>query len=254
MSRLPIRDLVLSKKRPQTTLSLVPAFQQQAEEMVEDYIFTDTIRTHFAEILDSVARGHGQGFWVQAEYGAGKTHFLVVLAALLSGRDGELWDLVDDEEIRSFRHRLGAYRLFPVVVSLRGEGSADPFLGRSLLDVLLEEGFQRALEHAGLEDQVQVTAAEDLLAWLQSKASKGIRSEAEEFVRQRTGRPLQAYRDYEGVEAAGRVIADYCTTAGMKPEIASSVKGRLAHIYRQLVETEDLGYDGLVMVVDEYEG
>ena len=179
MSRLPIRDLVSPKKRPQTTLSLVPAFQQQAEEMVEDYIFTDTIRGHFAEILDSVARGHGQGFWLQAEYGAGKTHFLVVLAALLSGRDGGLWDLVDDEEIKNFRHRLDAYRLFPVVVSLRGEGSADPFLGRSLLDVLLEEGFQRALEHAGLEDQVQVTAADDLLAWLQSKASKGIRSEAE---------------------------------------------------------------------------
>jgi hypothetical protein len=215
MSRLPIRDLILPKKRPQTTLSLVPAFQQQAREMVETYIFTDTIRAHFAEVLDSVARGHGQGFWVQAEYGAGKTHFLVVLAALLSGQDGELWDLVGDEEIRNFRHRLGAYRLFPVVVSLRGEGSADPFVGRSLLDVLLEEGFQRSLEHAGLEDRVQVTAAEDLLAWLQSKASQGIRREAEEFVRQRTGRPLEAYRDYEGVEAAGRLIAEYCTTAGI---------------------------------------
>ena len=254
MSRLPIRDLVLPKKRPQTTLSLVPAFQQQAREMVDTYIFTDTIRAHFAEILDSVARGHGQGFWVQAEYGAGKTHFLVVLAALLSGQDGEMWQMVTDEEIRTFRHRLGAYRLFPVVVSLRGEGSADPFLGRSLLDVLLEEGFQRALEHAGLEDQVQVTAAEDLLAWLHSKASKGIRSEAEEFVRQRTGHSLKAYGDYEGVESVGRVIADYCGTAGIKPDIASSVKARLAHIYRQLADSQDLGYDGVLMVIDEYEG
>ena len=254
MSRSPIRDLILPKKRPQTTLSLVPAFQQQASEMVETYIFTDTIRAHFAEILDSVARGHGQGFWVQAEYGAGKTHFLVVLAALLSGQDGELWDLVGDEEIRNFRHRLGAYRLFPVVVSLRGEGSAAPFVGRSLLDVLLEEGFQRSLEHAGLEDRVQVTAAEDLLAWLQSKASQGIRREAEEFIREHTGRPLKAYQDYEGVEAAGRLIAQYCATAGIKPQIASSVKARLAHIYRQLTEAQDLGYDGLLMVIDEYEG
>lgn len=140
MSRLPIRDLILPKKRPQTTLSLVPAFQQQAQEMVETYIFTDTIRSRFTEILDSVAQGRGQGFWIQAEYGAGKTHFLVVLAALLSEQNETLWRLVGDEEIRSFWRRLSAYRLFPVVVSLRGEGSADPFLGRSLLNVLLEEG------------------------------------------------------------------------------------------------------------------
>ncbi len=203
MSRLPLRDLLLPKKRPQTTLSLVPAFQQQGREMVETYIFTDTIRTRFEEILESVAQGRGQGFWVQAEYGAGKTHFLVVLSALLSdpsglkpsggSPDGGLWELVNDDEIRQYRLRLGAYRLFPVVVSLRGEGSADPFVGRSLLDVLLEEGFQRALEYAGLENQVQVTSADDLWVWLQSKASQAIRQEAEEFVRLRTGRSSSAF-------------------------------------------------------------
>ncbi len=254
MSRLPIRDLILPKKRPQTTLSLVPAFQQQASEMVETYIFTDTIRTHFAEILESVAQGRGQGFWVQAEYGAGKTHFLVVLAALLSGQDGELWDLVGDDEIQNFRHRLGDYCLFPIVVSLRGEGSADPFVGRSLLDVLLEEGFQRSLEYAGLEERIQVTAAEDLLAWLQSKASQGIRREAEEFIQEHAGCALETYQDREGIEATGRLIAEYCAMAGIKPEIASSIKARLAHIYRQLTEAQDLGYDGLLMVIDEYEG
>ena len=252
MSRLPLRDLILSKKRPETTLSLVPAFRQQAEEMVKTYIFTDTIRAHFEEIMESVARGHGQGFWVQAEYGAGKTHFLVVLSALLSNLDDKLWTLVNDDVIRNYQRRLGAYQLFPVVVSLRGEGSADPFLGRSLLDVLLEEGFQRALEHAELEDQVQVTAAEDLLVWLQSKASQAIRQEAEDFVRRRTGRTIGAYRDDEGVEALGRLIAEYCETAGIRPEIVSSVKARLAHIYEQL--TDGSGYDGLLVVIDEYEG
>jgi len=254
MSRLPLRDLILSKKRPETTLSLVPAFRQQAGEMVETYIFTDTIRAHLEEIIESVARGHGQGFWVQAEYGAGKTHFLVVLAALLSSPDSELWELVDDDVVRNYQRWLGVHRLFPVVVSLRGEGSADPFLGRSLLDVLLEGGFQSALEHAELEDQVQVTAADDLLVWLQSKASQAIRQEAKDFVRRRTGRTLGAYRDDEGIEALGKLIAGYCETAGIRPEIVSSVKARLAHIYRQLTEADGPGYDGLLVVIDEYEG
>ena len=129
-----------------------------------------------------------------------------------------------------------------------------PFVGRSLLDVLLEEGFQRALEHAGLEEQVQVTAAEDLLAWLVESQPGNPSARRRNLSEQHTGRPLQAYQDYEGVEAAGRLIADYCETAGIKPEIASSVKARLAHIYRQLTEAQDPGYDGLLMVIDEYEG
>lgn len=254
MSLLPLRDLVIPKKQPQGTLSLVPAFQQQAREMVETYIFTGAIRRHFEEILESVARGRGQGFWVQAEYGAGKTHFLVVLAALLSGGDGDLWAAVGDDDVRAYRRRLGTHRLFPVVVSLRGEGSADPFLGRSLLDVLLEEGFQRALDHAGLADQVQVTGGDELLSWIEGKASQAIRREAEEFVRQRTGYTLAAYRDNEGVQALGRLLAEYCTTAGIRPEITASVKARLARIYDQLTQPGGPGYDGLLVVIDEYEG
>ena len=254
MSRLSLRDLVIAKERPQTTLSLVPAFRRHAEQMVGTYILTDTIRARFEEILESVTRGHGQGFWVQAEYGAGKTHFLVALAALLSAPDGGLWELVDDDAVRNYRRRMGGMRLFPVVLSLRGEGSADAYVERSLLDVLLEEGFQRSLEHMGLEDQVQVTAAEDLWNWLRAKAGQGIRQDAEAFVHRQEGRALEAYRDDEGIEAAGRLISAYCEDASIRPEIVTSVKARLTHIYRQIAETDGLGYDGLLVVIDEYEG
>ncbi|MBN2390342.1 MAG: hypothetical protein JXR84_06450 [Anaerolineae bacterium] len=254
MSRLPLKDLIISKKRPQTTLSLVPAFQQQTGEMVENYIFTGTIRAHFEAILEEVARGQGQGFWVQAEYGAGKTHFLVTLAALLSNLNDDLWSQVADETIRQYQRRLGSFRLFPVVVSLRGEGTGNNLVDRSLLDVLLEEGFQRALDHAGIKEQVQVTAAEDLWAWLQSKAGQGIRQDAEAYVQRQTGVLLQDYRDDENIEAAGRLIAEYCQSAGIRPDIVSSVKARLGHIYKQITDPGVGKYDGLLVVIDEYEG
>lgn len=61
MTLLPIRDLVIPKPQPKLTPSLVPAFQQNAQEMVETYIFTDTIRAHFEEILDTMARGARSG-------------------------------------------------------------------------------------------------------------------------------------------------------------------------------------------------
>jgi len=254
MKRCPLRDLIVTKPKPEVTLSLVPAFRRQAREMVESYIFTDTIRAHYAEMLQSVSRGAGQGFWVQAEYGAGKTHFLVVLATLLSDTSQELWDLVPDDEVRNLRRFIADTRLFPVVLSLRGEAGADHLLQRTLLDVLLESGFERSLLESGLDDHVRVTTAEDILDWLENRASPGIRTEAEEFVSARTGRSLQDYCDEEGALAAAGLVSQYLESAAVRPDIAVGVKARLEHIYDQLTAPEGPGYDGLLVVIDEYEG
>ena len=254
MNRLPIRDLILPKPRPELTPSLAPAFRSKARQMVETYIFTDSIYAHFENIFDYVARGYGQGFWVQAEYGAGKTHFLVTLAALLArAQEEDLWNAAQDERIRQERRRLASARLFPVVLSLRGAGSADPYLGRTLLDVLLEE-FESALEMQGLSGRVQLTAAQDILAWLETRTTPAIRSEAAAFVQQRTGRTLEGYREGEGSNALAALLSEYFTSAGIRPEVAASVKDRLAHVYRQITAPDGPGYDGILVVIDEYEG
>ncbi len=44
-----------------------------AQECVTEYHLTAALLAHFKRILESVVHGQGQGFWVQAEYGAGKT-------------------------------------------------------------------------------------------------------------------------------------------------------------------------------------
>ena len=210
MTLLPLVDLIVQKPRPQTTLSLLPALHSHAREMVETYVFTDTIRDYFAKILDATATGSGQGFWVQAEYGAGKTHFLVVLAALLANDHADLWSLVTDEQIGLYRRRLQQSHLFPVVVSLRGMGEADTLTGRSLLAVLLEDGFEPDLQRASLDDRVQVVAAEDYIVWLEEHTSVAIRNDVEAFVRHKTGRGSREYREGEGANALARLIAEYC--------------------------------------------
>ncbi len=252
---LPIQDLISPKPEPKLTPSLVPAFRANAREMVETYVFTDTIRAHFDAILEPVATGHGQAFWVQAESGAGKPHFLVTLAALLANTaDDTLWQLVQDGHIRQAQKRLRASRLFPVVLSLRGESAGDPYFGRSLLDVLLEEGFGNALEAANLLEEVQVTAADDILAWLEHTASPAIRADAEAFVNQQGNQTLAAYRDNEGTDAVAALLSQYFGSVGIRPDIASGQKERLGHIYRQLTDEDGPGYDGLLVLIDEYEG
>jgi hypothetical protein len=253
-NRLPIRELIMPKPRPELTPSLVPAFRRKYQQMVESYIFTDTIRGYFEKVFDDVARGFGQGFWVQAEYGAGKTHFLVTLAALLSYTDDEsLWNSVQDESLKAMHRRLSTSRLFPVVLSLRGEGASDSTLERSLLDIVLE-AFQLSIEEEGLDGKIQLTAAQDIINWLESETTEIIRKDAGEFVKRKTGKPLEAYRDEYGVTELAKVLSEYLAAAKITPRnIAIGVKDRLAYIFRQLTES-DLGYNGLLVVIDEYEG
>jgi len=254
MSLAPLVDLLISKPRPETTLALIPAYWDHAREMVESYIFTDNIRHHFTTILESVATGTGQGFWVEAEYGAGKTHALATLAALITNSHDGLWDSVEDDEIRSYRRRLEEVRLFPVIVSLRGMGEADAYTGRTLLDVILENGFREALRKAELDGQIRLTAAEDYVTWLENDTSAELRQAVEAYIRRKTGQALRDYRDYEGVEALAGLISEYCSENRMQPRIAGSVKDRLAHIYRQLIALKPARYNGMLVVIDEYEG
>ncbi len=253
MPRLPLRDLIVKKARPQTTLNVEDAFLKRPGEMVETYIFTDSIRQHFEQILDTVAKGQGQGFWVQAEYGAGKTHFLAVLAALLSRADDRLWDRVDDPAIRQFWQRLKHVCLLPVVCSLRGEASADPLTSRTLMDVLLEKGLRPALERAGLADRVRLTSTEDLMDWYDQRAAPVYRTDFESYVQKSTGVPLKQLRDTEGDDAIAELLAKYLESFALKPDIATSVKDRLASIYRRVMSS-DAGYTGLLVIIDEYEG
>jgi hypothetical protein len=79
--------IITVKPEPQTTPSLAQAITRaKACETVGDYHFTPSLRAHFQRVFECIVHRKGQGFWVQAEYGAGKTHFLGTLIDLL------IWD------------------------------------------------------------------------------------------------------------------------------------------------------------------
>ena len=85
---------------PETTLSLETAIEKDADS-VSNFHFTPSLIKYFEEIFEISSSGRGQGFWIQAEYGAGKTHMIATLAALLTDNKGNLWKLVTDKEITS---------------------------------------------------------------------------------------------------------------------------------------------------------
>lgn len=252
MTRTPLRTLIRPQPQPETTLDLKRSVADP-KETVGTYVFTDSIRRHFEDILEHVARGEGQGFWIQAEYGAGKTHFLATLACLLAG-DDSAWEHVRDEGIRSYRRRLRTVRLFPVVISLRGETETGVVNERPLFDVI-EQELARTLEERGLRDAVSLTLTDDLLDWF-ARQPEGTRSDIETFIRQQVGQSSETVRQVEGEAALARLLQRYCTEHSIRPQVASTVKARLRFIYDQLTSPNLPGgaYNGLLFVIDEYEG
>jgi len=252
MKRVPLRTLIRPRPQPETTLDLKRSVAQP-EATVGTYVFTASIRGHFEEILEHVARGEGQGFWIQAEYGAGKTHFLATLACLLSGDDA-LWERAQDDAIRLYRRRLRTTRLFPVVISLRGEAETGAVATRPLFDVI-EERLDHSLEEHGLRDAVRLTLADDLLDWFAGQP-EGTRGDIETYVRSQTGQSPEALREYEGDAALTDLLRAYCGEHSIRAQVASTVKARLRHVYDQLTSPGLPGgaYDGLLFVIDEYEG
>lgn len=251
----PLRELIIPKaKRPETTLSLIEALRKPVET-VETYIFTDSIRAYFNQIFAEVVALRGQAFWIQAEYGAGKTHFLGTLASLLGEQynavEQKIWDAVSDLEIQNERFQIQPKRLLTVVFSLRGEGGKTGLLERSLFDIIARETAQswelQRQQHHHLPP-LRVTTDDDLLEWYQN-CKEGLRSDIERFVKAEASVTFAELRSEEGDSAAAEQILRYCQSNGIQPEIAISTKERVRHIYRQIQEA---GYTGMLIVMDEF--
>ena len=250
MTRLPLHNLIINKKTPLLTLELRSAALETPNETVETYIFTDTIRHHFTEILETVALGRGQGYWVEAEYGSGKTHFLATLTALLSDFSDDLWNRISDEQVRHYQLRLKDRKLFPVVLSLRGEAGAEVGNSRSMLEVLLEKGFSPALERAGLQKKVHLTTTQDLIKWYEGQ-SEADKIAIDNYIHQKTGIPISDLYNNDDLETISQHLNGYLAEKHVQPIITTSVKDRLAAIYRQIISQ---GYAGVLVIIDEYEG
>jgi len=258
----PLRELIIPKaKRPETTLSLAESLRKPIET-VETYIFTDSIRAYFKQIFAEVVALRGQAFWLQAEYGGGKTHFLGVLTSLLGQQTDEvkqkIWAVVSDTEIQNERFDIQSKQLLPVVFSLRGEGGQSGLFAHNLFDIIVRE-IDVVWEGQRGQDPnlpiLRVTTDDDLLEWYKTREEE-LRSVIERFVKAETGVTLaqvrsrgQAAPTEEGDSAASELIWLYCKRNGIQPEIAISTKARAKHIYRQIAEA---GYTGILLIMDEF--
>ncbi|MFQ5834594.1 MAG: hypothetical protein ACE5HR_01565 [bacterium] len=238
---LPIGELIRRvPERPEGTILLSIAIRTP-EKTVKTYRFTPNIRAWIEEILEKVSTCSG-GYWVQAEYGAVKTHFLATLTCLIMDTSKELWNKVKHEEIKNLRHRLEEIRLFPVVFSLKGEAGVD--VQDNLLKVI-EDKIEESLEKIGLEDKISITTEDEVIDWYKTRPG-AFRNPIDDFIRGKTS----TNPEHLGKKELSQLIIEYCKDTGFRPEITTSTKDRISHIYHQL---KSQGYHGLLFVIDEFE-
>ena len=243
-----ISKLIGLKPEPQTTPSLSLYIQKdKAKECVSEYYLTQSLRAHFKRIFECVVHRQGQGFWVQAEYGAGKTHFLAALVDLLMWRELDLWNSFRDEEIKKeYSAALSKVKMFPVAFSLRGMGESNE---KDSLMRVFEEQIRESLDlhDPALATQVKLTSAEIAEAWYTTEASSPLKAAVKTFFQEEHKCTAEEFRSEQGPKKFGQELVRSTIPEG---RLKGKFKERFAYIYDQITK---LGkYDGVVFVIDEF--
>lgn len=248
MALTSLKEIVDLKPRPDTTLSLERALQDGINT-VSTYRFTPSIKEYCAEIFEMAASERGQGYWIQAEYGAGKTHLLATLGALLTDRSGRVWEVVSDSELKAHKAALSdKARFFPVVLNCKGglktEGGDDSLLR------LLERSVSSALAQAGL--QATVSTSDEIRQWWEKRAPQGVRADIAKRVQgQFSGNPSpEDLIEKRGEEFFAKAVIDAAHALNIEIPLSRDVRARFKHIYQQL--TSQLDYHGMLVIIDEF--
>ncbi len=221
----------------------------------------------------------GQGYWIQAEFGSGKSHLLCFLAALALGRK-EPWELVQKKEDKAGRgKRDSLYRfwedgleaksgrgkkgIFVVVKTLVGSGSGTVGLadrGRRLSEYVLDAIKEQLQTETGknlslyptelLADRFLKEDVERYRADLKRFLRDPRFFEADEFEDATDFlRDIQQNRSPEYKRSCGNKLWRFYTEyLKVQPQIAAETEDILTHAAQTIL---DEGYAGLLLVLDE---
>lgn len=229
-----------------------------------DEFFIDPVRGYLNRILEKIADGEGQGFWVQAEFGVGKSHLLAATAVLVLGGT-PAWDRAkyrEDEEKKAgpgaridslWRKRIEKKKVFPIVFSLEGSGGGHEL---KLEDFILEEAQKTFALWEG--KPLAIYPEEHLARLFLKEHEKAWRNDLKMFLsdkRLMRGLPnygydelLDALKTPASQKDAGRLLMAFYRHKGLMPKIPTERGERLERSVRDIL---DAGYEGIFLAIDE---
>ncbi len=234
---LRIGDLI--EVPPVRTVIRLEESRTRSLAIAESFVFTEEVSAHFSVLADALVKDHGRGFFLQGDFGSGKSHFLAALSAWLSDRPGA--------EVLSERHRgLGRTRasgrsILPVEISLLNYRATTP------LERIVVETIENALISRGIQTQLTpLTAFLDHFRTLLKSGeladafSRQLNKSLEEMDAFLNDDPRRGY--VEGVR--------FMKEQGLKvPEVL--VEERHETFDKTINAVRQAGFDGLVLIIDE---
>lgn len=248
----------------------------------------DPVRPFLTDILRNMAAPYkperkenpiGQGYWIQAEFGSGKSHLLCLLAALALGRK-DAWEIIQKKEesagrgkreslfrfweegieAKSGKDNKGIFVIVKTLVGIGGGTVGREDKGRSLADYILEAA----------KEQIQIELGKNISLYpLELLADRFIREDLDRY-RKDLGKFLRDRRyfeedEFEDVDEFIRTIQQdktpkYKSSCGDKlwrfyteylkvqPQIAAESEDILKHMVETILAE---GYSGVLLVLDE---
>ncbi len=262
--------------------------RQPELQTVDEFLF-DPVRAFFMDVLRKMAAPYwperrdepiGQGYWIQAEFGSGKSHILSVLSALALG-DQRAWDIVREKEQSAGRgKRESLYRfwqegikskgkdgkrgIFVCVKTLVGVGGhvagQDKDKGRDLCEYILD-AVKEQLE-IELGRNVSLYPAELLVDRFLSQDLDRYRNDLRKFLCdpkffaedefEDIGKFIQEMQDDRSPEykrsCGNKLWRFYDEYLKVRPQIETEAEELLKHMVETILAE---GYSGFLLVLDE---
>lgn len=277
-SRKPLKDLMQVPERVQSVYSLtqhVWAGESDDErhkakkdnrvrlETLEEF-FIDPVRNYLSRIFEKVADGEGQGFWVQAEFGVGKSHLLAATSVIAVGGAAAWAKVAEREDVERkagpgarldalWSKKIEGKRLFPIVFSLEGSGGGQQ---SRLEDFILEEAQRTFALRTG--KPLAVYPEEHLVQLYLGDHQRDFQDALRTFLadeRLMRGLPryeydefMRALTDPDAQRDAGRVLLAFYRHKNLTPQVPTERGERLSRAIRDILEA---GYNGVFIVIDE---
>lgn len=261
---------------------------RKPEPRTVDELQIDPVRPFLNDILRNMAAPYkperkdspiGQGYWIQAEFGSGKSHLLCFLGALALG-DNDVWNIVKTKEDKAGRgKRESLYRfwqeglaakntdggkgIFVIVKTLVGVGGGTTGIqdhGRPLVDYIIDAAKEQLEVEIGknislypvelLADRFLVQDVDryrtDLKKFLRDPNffEEDEFEDVNEFIRD-----LQENRSPEYKRSCGNKLWRFYTEyLKVQPQIEAENEEVLKHLVETILAE---GYSGVLLILDE---
>ncbi len=207
--------------------------------IAESFVFTEEVSAHFSVLADALVKDHGRGFFLQGDFGSGKSHFLAALSTWLSDRPGA--EVLSEHHSGLGRTRASGRSILPVEISLLNYRATTP------LERIVVETIENALISRGI--QTQLTPLTAFLDHFRTLLKSGELADA--FSRQLNKSPaeMDAFLNDDPRRCYVEGVR-FMKEQGLKvPEVL--VEERHETFDKTINAVRQAGFDGLVLIIDE---